>query len=235
MFLVLAVAFAASGCTGELSALQPAGPVAHSVARLWWVMAAGAAVLFTLVVGLFLLTMLCPGFGQTVKPRTWIVLGGLFLPIPVLVALLGYSFAQGERLILVGKLMGAPVRIEARARMWQWEFFYLDRPGKPTTVDMLHIPAATPVEVTATSEDVIHSFWIPRVSGKVDAIPGHTPRIRILADAPGTYHGTCAEFCGAGHTNMRFTVRAHQPDDFERVIDELGSDFAGFAGEGAKR
>ena len=223
LFPVLAVTAGLAGCSGDLSTLSPAGPVAASVARLWWVMAAGALVLFILVMALFLLTMLRPGFGRSVAPRTWIVLGGLVLPIPVLVPLLAYAFAQGERLLLVGSAAGNPVRIEARSRMWQWEFIYLDHSGTPSTLDTLHIPAGVPVEIVATSEDVIHSFWVPRLAGKVDATPGHAARLRLLADMPGVYHGACAEFCGSGHTAMLFTVRAHAPEDFVRVVEEAAS------------
>ncbi len=183
-------------------------------------MLAGAIVLFGLVMVLFLMTMLRPGFGRSVAPGRWIVLGGLILPIPVLLPLLAYAFAQGERLLLIGGATTAPLRIEARARMWQWEFIYHDRQGARSTIDTLHIPAGVPIEIIATSDDVIHSFWVPRLAGKVDAIPGHAARLRLLADAPGTYRGACAEFCGTGHTSMYFTVRAHAPDDYARAIDE---------------
>lgn len=222
MFPALLVASGLAGCSGELSTLSPAGPVAGSVATLWWVMAAGSAILFALVIGLFLLTTLRPGFGRSVSSRAWIVGGGLVLPVPILVPLLAYSFAQGERLLHVGNASASPVHIEARARMWQWEFIYLDEPGSTPTLDVLHIPAGAAVEVTATSEDVIHSFWVPRLSGKIDAIPGHGARVRFLADAPGTYRGACAEYCGRGHADMLFTVHAHEPGDYKRVIEEAG-------------
>lgn len=220
MFPLLLATAVVSGCSGDLSTLSPAGPVAGSIARLWWVMAGGAGLLFVLVMGLLLLTMLRPGFGRTLSPRGWIVLGGIVLPIPVLVPLLAYSFAQGERLLLAGGASDKMVRIEARARMWQWEFIYLDQPGMAATEGVLHIPSGTPIEITATSADVIHSFWVPRLGGKVDAVPGHAGRVRILADAPGIYRGVCAEFCGPGHSVMLFNVHAHEASDYERVIGE---------------
>jgi cytochrome c oxidase subunit II len=220
LFPALVLSTSVAGCTGELSTLSPAGPVAASVARLWWVMAAGAIVLFLLVMTLFLMTLFRPGFGRSITPTTWIAAGGLMLPIPVLVVLLAYAFAQGERLLLAGGAAGNPARIEARARMWQWEFFYLDHHSAPSTLDVLHIPAGVPVEIIATSEDVIHSFWVPRLAGKVDATPGHAARLRLLVDAPGMYRGACAEFCGSGHTSMFFTVHAHTPEHFQRLMSE---------------
>jgi cytochrome c oxidase subunit 2 len=187
-------------------------------------MLAGATVLFCLVMALFLLTMLRPGFGRAIAPRRWIILGGLILPIPVLVPLLAYAFAQGERLLLVGGAASTPLRIEARARMWQWEFIYHDQQGTRSTIDTLHIPAGVPIEIIATSDDVIHSFWVPRLAGKVDALPGHAARLRLLADEPGIYRGACAEFCGTGHTAMYFTVQAHARSEFARALDEAASE-----------
>lgn len=74
---------------------------------------------------------------------------------------------------------------------------------------MLHIPASRPVDVAITTVDVIHSFWVPRLAGKFDAIPGHVNVLRIEADAPGDYAGVSAEFSGRGYTRHRFIVRAH--------------------------
>ncbi|CAO3435049.1 cytochrome c oxidase subunit II [Azospirillum doebereinerae] len=199
---------ALAGCAGDLSALDPAGPFAESVARLWWAMLLGAIPLFALVVGLFLLTVLRPGFGRRLSPKGWIVAGGLALPLPVLTALLGYALFQGE--YRLGRPGSEALRVEARARMGQWSFAYPEAPGAPVTVGVLHLPAGRLVEVVVTSEDVIHSFWVPRLGGKIDAVPGHETRLRLLAEAPGTFGGTCAEYCGVSHTDMRFTVRAHE-------------------------
>ncbi|MBU4528085.1 MAG: cytochrome c oxidase subunit II [Hoeflea sp.] len=206
-----------AGCSGTYSALDPAGPHAHTIAQLWWAMLLGAAILFVLVMGLFVLTLFRPGFGSGVSIKGWIVAGGLLLPIPVLVALNFYALFQGERL-LPGDVASA-YRIEAHARQWQWEFRYLDEPGAPSTVDVLHIPAGLPIEVVATSEDVIHSFWVPRLGGKIDATPGHAARIRIEADRPGIFGGVCAEYCGTGHSRMRFRVEAHEGPDFRSLVE----------------
>ena len=177
----------------------------------------GGAILFVVVMGLFALTLFRPGFGSRVSPKGWIILGGLAFPIPVLVLLNFYALFQGERM-LPGDVASV-YRIEAHARQWQWEFRYLDEPGSPSTVDVLHIPAGLPVEVMATSEDVIHSFWVPRLGGKIDATPGHAARIRIEADRPGIFGGVCAEYCGTGHSRMRFRVEAHEGPDFRLLVD----------------
>jgi cytochrome c oxidase subunit 2 len=102
------------------------------------------------------------------------------------------------------------MRIEVQARMWAWEFVYPEGPSTTPTTDVLHLPVGRHVDLVVTSVDVIHSFWIPRLGGKIDAIPGRMTVIRLQADRPGTYHGICAEFCGTGHTNMLFTVEARE-------------------------
>jgi cytochrome c oxidase subunit 2 len=211
---------ALGGCTGPLSTLDPSGPAAASIATLWWVMLAGSVVLFLLVMGLFAAAFLRPGWGASVPPHRWIVLGGLGLSAVVLVPLVAYALVAGERLL---PLPGAkPPRIEVRAEQWGWAFHYPDHGGK-RTAGVLHLPAGTPVDIVVTSRDVIHSFWIPRLAGKIDAIPGRLNVLRIRADAPGRYEGTCAEFCGIGHATMRFEVVAHPAADFPAALAQAAA------------
>jgi cytochrome c oxidase subunit II len=121
----------------------------------------------------------------------------------------------GERLLpLPGH---APARIEAVGRQWVWTFHYPDHGGMETR-NVLHMPAGAPVDILVTSQDVIHAFWIPRLAGKIDAVPGHVNRLRIQADQPGSYAGQCNEFCGVGHAGMRFDVIVHRPEDFSAAL-----------------
>lgn len=213
--IVLALAATSAACAGPYSTLDASGLSAGAIATLWWVMLAGAIVLFALVMGLFALAFLRPGWGAAVPPNRWIVLGGLGLSAIVLVPLVAYGLVAGERLLpLPGS---APPRIEVRAERWGWSFRYPDHAGKQTA-GVLHLPAGIPVDIVVTSSDVIHSFWIPRLAGKMDAIPGRANTLRIQADAPGRYEGLCAEFCGTGHAGMRFTVIAHPARDFPAAL-----------------
>jgi cytochrome c oxidase subunit 2/cytochrome aa3-600 menaquinol oxidase subunit 2 len=98
--------------------------------------------------------------------------------------------------------------VGAEGRQWAWRFTYADAPNR-VTASVLHIPAGRPVDVEVTSADVIHSFWVPRLAGKLDAIPGHVNVLRIEADAPGDYAGVSSEYSGPGYTDHGFTVRAH--------------------------
>lgn len=197
-----------AGCEGPLSALDPAGPSAASIARIWWVMLAGAALILAFVLGLLAIVFLLPNRLRGVPGRVWIVGLGLAFPLVTLTALVAYALLTGERLIADPDETGV-VEVRAVARQWEWRF---GAPDGPLTAGRLVIPAGRPVHVAVTSEDVIHSFWVPRLAGKMDAIPGHVNVIRIVAPAPGVYHGACAEFCGVGHAAMPFVVEAVDPD-----------------------
>lgn len=221
--LIAGVALFASGCAGPLSALDPAGPSAASIAQLWWAMFWGSVVIFLLMMVLGAWTLLRPASAGRVSVRTWIVYGGLAMPSGVILVLLVYALLMGERLI-AKPLDEAPLRVHAHARMWLWEFSYPEAEGATTTVDVLHIPAGRPVDIVVTSADVIHGFWIPRLGGKIDAIPGHENVIRLTADRPGVYRGVCAEFCGQGHTQMRFMVEAHEDDDYTAALSADGAE-----------
>jgi cytochrome c oxidase subunit 2 len=129
----------------------------------------------------------------------------------VLSALLVYALLQGDR--LRPQPAEDAFEIHGTARMWSWEFSAPD--GSSPSRNVLRIPAGRPVDLHVTSADVIHSFWIPRLGGKMDAIPGHTNVIRLMADRPGTYRGVCAEFCGIGHSTMFLTVEAVAAESFD--------------------
>lgn len=148
--------------------------------------------------------------------RLWIIGFGLAFPGAVLAALLAYGLVIGERLL--PREGAAAARVQAEARQWSWTFSYADAPGR-STVGILHIPAGRPVDVAITTADVIHSFWVPRLAGKLDAIPGHVNVLRIEADAPGTYAGRSSEFSGPGYDDHVFTVVAHDPDRWRAFLE----------------
>lgn len=210
------------GCRGDLSTLDPAGPHAASIASLWWVMLYGAVILFALVCVLLAFAFLRPGIGRRAPPSLWLVGGGLVLPAVVLTPLMIYALWTGERL-LVRAADGGVTQIDVVARQWEWSFTYRGADGStPRSVNILHIPAGQPVRLNITSADVIHSFWVPRLAGKIDAIPGHNTVLRLSADVPGMYRGLCAEFCGVAHLEMQMTVQAHASvAEFEAAIAAL--------------
>jgi cytochrome c oxidase subunit 2 len=129
------------------------------------------------------------------------------------------------------------VTIEVTGHEWWWEVRYIgDDPSQTfTTANEIHIPVGEPVAIKLRSNDVIHSFWVPALSGKTDLIPGQTNTTWLLADRAGTYRGQCTEYCGLQHAHMGFEVVASPKDKFEtwrkgqlRVASEKS---AGSAGE----
>ncbi|MEW9855125.1 cytochrome c oxidase subunit II [Novosphingobium sp. M1R2S20] len=210
-----------SGCSGPLSTMDPAGPSAEAINSIWWAMLAGAAAIFLLVGGLLAWAFVRRGDG-TVSARTWIVGGGLIFPTVVLLMLLAYGLVIGERLL--PRSGPDVVEVEARSSRWQWTFHHRRADGSVlSTPGVLHIPAGRPVDVVLTTQDVIHAFWVPRLAGKMDAIPGHRNVLRIEAGAPGTHPGICAEYCGIGHARHSFRVVVHDEAGWARFL----------AGEGA--
>jgi cytochrome c oxidase subunit 2 len=193
-----------------MGALSPHGPEAASIASLTWVMVVGAAAVLVLVTVLTLLAVR--------SPRPWlgrqatIVAGGIALPGIVLFALLAYASVAVPR----HDASAPAVRIEVVGRQWWWEVTYLDDAGARdfTTANEIRIPAGRPIELRLASGDVIHSFWVPSLAGKLDMIPGRTNVLRLAADRPGIYRGQCAEYCGGPHGLMGLHVVAESDERF---------------------
>lgn len=172
-------------------------------------MLAGAAVLTVLVLALVWAGFRAPTARQP-GPRFWTHGLGLGLSVGVIAAVLGAGLWLGVRL---QPTPGVDViEVEARASQWQWQFRQPGPDGMARTQGVLFIPAGRPVDVLIASDDVIHSFWVPQLGGKMDAIPGRVNRLRIEASRTGIFEGLCAEFCGIGHAGMRFEVVAYDPD-----------------------
>lgn len=194
------------GCAGPLSTLDAAGPAAGNVATLWWGMLTGAAILTLLVLGLLALAFRRRGQGSRGGTPLWIGWLGVVMPGTILMLLLGYALMLGERTI--ARPAANVVVVEATGHQWYWTFRQPGTAGPIATRNVLHIPVGRPVDVRIASADVIHSFWVPRLGGKMDAIPGQVNVLRIEASQAGVFEGQCAEFCGLHHATNRFRVVA---------------------------
>jgi len=211
-----------TACSGPLSILDPATAPTERIADLWWVMLAASIVILAGVMVLFLWPFLRGGSRRPVSTRTYLLGGGLVFPIVTLTALLVYALGFGQWLL--PRPDEEVVRVEAQGQQWWWEFTHYDEAGEAVRVaNELHLPAGRPIEVTVVSADVIHSFWVPRLAGKLDAVPGHVNVLRIDPAEPGTYAGVCAEFCGLEHAGMRFTTIVHPAEDYARALAEAAA------------
>jgi cytochrome c oxidase subunit 2 len=208
-----AAALTVSACVPHQSALHPAGQDAADVARLFWIMTGAGAAIWLLVMGFALYAVI----GRN-RPKTerfadlFVLIGGVVLPTIALAALL----VIGLRLLPDWTADQAPdLRVHVSAEQFWWRITYETRDGRRIeSANEVHLPAQSVVEFVITSPDVIHSFWIPALGGKMDAIPGRTNLLRLTPIRPGTYRGVCAEYCGLSHALMAFVVRVHPPEDF---------------------
>ena len=207
------------------SALDPAGPAAARFEALFW--------LFTVVCGLVflavLLVLLWAAFrrrergGEPVpypdnaqeRRLNRVVGGATGLTALILLVFVVASFATDRGMASLTAQQG--VEIKVIGHQWWWEINYQDpNPSRSfTTANEIHIPVGVPVQVSLTSPDVIHSFWVPSLNGKEDLIPGRENLTTITADRPGTYRGQCAEYCGLQHAHMAFLVVAEPKEAFE--------------------
>ena len=149
------------------------------------------------------------------KGARWMIVGGVVFPSVVLTALfllnlqvLGVLYPRGDE--------PAALTIEVTGRQWWWDVRYLDSaPGNSVrTANELHLPVGQRVRLRLRSQDVIHSFWVPGLQGKIDMIPGRTNTFWVQADSSGVWRGQCAEFCGMQHAKMAFVVVADPPERF---------------------
>jgi cytochrome c oxidase subunit 2 len=196
---------------GIQSALAPRSDVAAGIASLAWWLFAGAAVIF---VAVFALTWLA----ASSRPR-WlateraIVVLGVVVPVLALAVLL-----VGSLSIAAAGARPASLRIGIEGHQWWWRVRYLDAHGALLfeTANELRVPVGVPLEITLASADVLHSFWVPNLAGKLDLVPGRVNRLRLVVNTPGTFRGQCAEYCGGQHAHMGLYVVALAPDEFER-------------------
>jgi cytochrome c oxidase subunit 2 len=199
--------------------LDPAGPYATSVSLLSWILfGLGAVVLLIVLVALTVALFGRRELQTRLGGKAAIWIGGIAFPAIVLTGLLIYGLSLTRH--LSDPATGKELRVRVTGEMWWWRVAYLDGKGTAVVHDAneLHIPAGRPVVLELESADVIHSFWVPRLSGKLDMIPGRRNLMRIQADRPGVFGGQCAEYCGGPHALMGFTVVAHEPAEFARMM-----------------
>jgi cytochrome c oxidase subunit 2 len=197
------------------SLLHPYGPHAEATASLAWLLFGGGTLILLGVVVAVALAVRGSSRARRVLARdSTILAAGAGLPIVTLSALLIHSLR-----VEVGLEQEPPgaLAIEVRGHQWWWHVRYLDERGgwDFVTANELRIPTDAPVELRLSSADVIHSFWVPNLAGKLDMVPGRVNRLILRAERPGVFRGQCAEYCGGAHALMAFHVVAEPPEVFD--------------------
>lgn len=212
------------------------GPVADKADRLWDITFAIAAAIFFIVEGLLIYAIVKfrarPGReAQQFHGNTKVEV--LLTAVPALI-LAGLAVPTVRGIFEFAERPGEALDVTVTARQFWWDYEYTDE--GVFTANELHIPTDRPVYLTLKGDDVIHSFWVPRLAGKQDVVPGRINYMTIEADKPGTYQGQCTEYCGLSHANMRLRVIAHTPEDFETWLsdqqEDAGSPTDSLAAEG---
>jgi cytochrome c oxidase subunit 2 len=214
-FAALSVLLIVSGCMGVQSALDPAGGEAERISTLSWVLIIFCSVVFLGVSAAAAIALFgSHGWRQRLAGERLVLGAGLIFPTAALSALLGYG------VIVMGMTDAAEgqdgLRISIAGERWWWRVTYTARDGsRIESANELRLPTGRPVQVELTSANVIHSFWAPKLAGKLDMIPGRTNTLTLNVRQPGISRGQCAEYCGGAHALMSFFVIAMPPADFE--------------------
>ena len=205
---------------GIQSALNPQSVDAEAVATFSWVLIWGAFAVAIVVFAVAAYALWGPRERRgALGSSKAVIYGGILFPGVVLVTLFIYSLTLAGG--VVTERQPASLRIEIVGHQWWWRVYYLDAAGRVEfeTANEVRIPAERPVEFVLKSDDVIHSFWVPNLAGKLDMIPGHVNRLRVTAAREGIFRGQCAEYCGGPHALMAFYVIAQSEQEFERWVD----------------
>ena len=195
-------------------ALHAGGPVAETLLGVTTVLTIGAAIIFVGVMGLLWLAMR-RSKSTPADTRLWMVGGGILFPTAVLLALFAYSqwhrppwrVAPPKDALVVG----------ITGHMWWWEVRYHDpATGREVvTANEVHLPVGRPVYFGLSSADVLHSFWVPALGGKMDMVPGRLQHLQLQAGTAGSWRGQCAEYCGEQHAKMALQVVAKPQAEFD--------------------
>ncbi len=212
---------ALAACDREMSAVQPVGPQARRITDMTWYLVITGGIVFLVVMGLLAFALWrahrrrdALGGPEVERHLTRWVAGGVAATTVILLATLVYNFYTGRALASFADRDALTVRVIGH--QWWWEVQYQDPlySRRVTTANEIHIPVGRKVRLEVLSRDVIHSFWVPGLHGKLDLIPGYSGTTYFQADEPGVFMGRCAEFCGLQHARMDIRVIAEPPAQF---------------------
>lgn len=202
------------------SALDSAGIQADRIETLWWLMfGVSAAVWIAVMIAIVMAVRRGRSEVPEIIPERSVVRSvswAVGLTVVILIGLLVASTVTGRAIASLAS--GPQLQVMVTGHQWWWEVEYLhDLPSQRVrTANEIHLPVGATVSVVLKASDVIHSFWVPNLHGKMDLVPGRANYTTLRADRPGVFRGQCAEFCGLQHAHMALTVTVEPLEAFER-------------------
>lgn len=214
-------ALALGACGRTLSAVDPAGPQARRIGDLGLYLTVTGSLVFLVVCGFLFYAVwrgrrraeIAAGHAAERAMTRWVA-GGTAVTTLILLVTLVLNYDTGRRLAEFPDDSALTIRVVGH--QWWWDVQYQDPQfnRRAGTANEIHIPVGRKVRVEVSSRDVIHSFWVPALHGKLDLVPGYTGVTSFQADRPGVYRGRCAEYCGLQHAHMDLLVIAEPPEQF---------------------
>lgn len=213
-----AVVIARVGVTRPLtlaSIVSGSGSEGRRIAGVWWVTFTLAALVYVAVAALIVYALTrgrrVGATPSQLREDAFIWIGGIALPVLILFVLAVMTVHTTEAL---RRPSHRALRVEVTGKDWWWAVRYPQQ--RFETANEIHLPAGRPVDIRLTSDNVIHSFWVPELAGKMDVVPGQTNHLRFTPEKPGVYSARCAEYCGIQHAHMAMRVIVESPGDYGR-------------------
>lgn len=212
--LALVLAAAAAASNGGISPVTPRSPNAHRIVHAYWLTVAVTGVVFVAVEATLITFII--RFRRRGRPRTeegeqiygstWLEVTWTVIPVVLLTLIAGFVFYKlpGIKDPPSAAAAGPHINVRVEAHQFYWRFIY---PDGNESINTLYVPVNRVVTLDVTTADVIHSWWVPALGGKIDAIPGQTNHTWFQAEQAGAYAIRCAEFCGIQHAAMKGFVR----------------------------
>lgn len=218
---------------GGIAPPDSATPSGRSINELYWIVMSILIVIFLLVEGALVYFIVrfrrkrgtpADADGPQIHGNTRLELVWTGIPLVILIALIVVTIVKVPSVQAEPGPDEDPVVVRVDGKQFFWQYTY---ENGVVAVDTLVLPVGQPIELVINANDVIHSWWVPELTGKLDAIPGRTNTMHFTIEEEGVYRGQCAELCGAQHAVMYTTVKAVSPAEFEQWLRERAEDQAG--------
>lgn len=204
-------------CKGPFSTLDPAGNAAKTISDMFWWLLGGAVVIWIIFVSIEAYAVLVkPGTHDRKKTKLLVIGGGVLFPVIIITFTVIYSLRPLPKLI--ERAPEGSLTVKVSGLQWWWRVTY-EYQGKPVELaNEIWLPVGKPVQFILESEDVIHSFWVPSLAGKMDMLPGRKTHLSFTPEKEGEYLGICAEYCGDSHALMRMNVKVVEENKFNQWL-----------------